>query len=170
MSMPRAAMSVATSARNLALLEAVERRLARVLGLVAVDGRGLDAALLQDSATRLAPCFVRVNTSARSTRASSRIQLEGAGACLPSPRSRHLVDGFAVEATASTATSHGLMQQRVGQGPDAVRHGGRKEQGLAHLGHLRSDALDVVDEAHVEHAIGFVEHEHARLRTVSTRP
>ena len=30
----------------------------------------------------------------------------------------------------------------------------------------RGDALDVVDEAHVEHAIGFVKHEHLKLRQV----
>ena len=43
MSMPRAAMSVATSTRDLAGLEAGQRALALALGLVAVDRRGLDA-------------------------------------------------------------------------------------------------------------------------------
>jgi hypothetical protein len=61
------------------------------------------------------------------------------------------------------ATGHfdeaGLMQQAVGEGLDLVREGGREQQVLALLGEHREDFLDVADEAHVEHAVGFVQHQ-----------
>ena len=47
MSMPRAAMSVATSTRDIAAAERFQGALARILGLVAMDGVGLDAVLRQ---------------------------------------------------------------------------------------------------------------------------
>jgi hypothetical protein len=43
------------------------------------------------------------------------------------------------------------------------RHGGGEQQCLALLGDRRHDAAHVLDEAHVEHAIGFVEHEEADM-------
>jgi len=49
---------------------------------------------------------------------------------------------------------------------DLLRHRRRKQQGLALLGQLRDHAPDVVDEAHVEHAIGFVQHEDSYLAQV----
>jgi hypothetical protein len=42
---------------------------------------------------------------------------------------------------------------------DLVRHRRREEQRLAHRRHGRDDAADVGPEAHVHHAIGFVENE-----------
>ena len=47
----------------------------------------------------------------------------------------------------------------VGEIGDFPRHGGREEQRLAPGRQLRHDFADVVDEAHVEHAVGFVEYE-----------
>jgi hypothetical protein len=42
---------------------------------------------------------------------------------------------------------------------DLTRHRGREEQRLALARQLGHDPADVMDEAHVEHAVGFVEHE-----------
>jgi hypothetical protein len=42
---------------------------------------------------------------------------------------------------------------------DALRVGGREQQRLALLGALARHGGDVVEEAHVEHAVGFVEHQ-----------
>ena len=39
-----------------------------------------------------------------------------------------------------------------------IGHGGRKAQRLAVLGNLRKDILDVLDEAHVQHFVGLVQH------------
>jgi hypothetical protein len=52
-----------------------------------------------------------------------------------------------------------VVQQAVGQGLDLVGEGGREQQVLALLGQQREDLLDVADEAHVEHAVGFVQHQ-----------
>ncbi len=47
----------------------------------------------------------------------------------------------------------------MGERADLVREGRGEQQVLALLRQQREHALDVADEAHVEHAIGFVEHE-----------
>ncbi len=52
-----------------------------------------------------------------------------------------------------------VAQHALGQLRDLVRHGGREEQGLPAVRQLADDRADVVDESHVEHAVGFVEHE-----------
>ena len=50
-----------------------------------------------------------------------------------------------------------VVQELLGQTRDLRRHGGREEQGLlARRRHLE-DALDVGDEAHVQHAVGFID-------------
>ncbi len=50
-----------------------------------------------------------------------------------------------------------VTQQVVRQASDGRREGGAEEQRLARLRQLLEDALDVVDEAHVQHAVGLVE-------------
>ncbi len=42
---------------------------------------------------------------------------------------------------------------------DLRRHGGREEQRLPARREQLADALDVGNEAHVEHAVGFVDHQ-----------
>ena len=59
--------------------------------------------------------------------------------------------------------AHRVIEHRVGKLGDFLRHGRREEQSLPFLAQHRHDALDVVDEAHVEHAVGFVEDEHFDL-------
>ncbi len=51
-----------------------------------------------------------------------------------------------------------VRQEGVGDPLDLGRHGGREEQGLAGEGRQAEDALDIGDEAHVEHAVGFIHH------------
>jgi hypothetical protein len=53
-----------------------------------------------------------------------------------------------------------ILQEAVGQPLDLRRHGRGEEQGLPQLRQVAHDPLDVGDEAHVEHAIGFVDHQH----------
>ncbi|MCG3189580.1 MAG: hypothetical protein LKCHEGNO_02048 [Burkholderiaceae bacterium] len=59
-----------------------------------------------------------------------------------------------------------LVQQPVGQRLDVVAEGGREQQALLSLRQDREHLLDVVDEAHVEHAVGLVEHEHLHVAQV----
>ena len=52
-----------------------------------------------------------------------------------------------------------IVQQPVGDLLDLRRHGGREQQRLLFLGRFVDHPAHVVDEAHVEHAVGLVEHE-----------
>ena len=60
-----------------------------------------------------------------------------------------------------TAHGHGhrIAQHLAGELHDRLRHGRREQQGLPVARQLRNDRPHIVDEAHVEHAVGFVEHE-----------
>ncbi len=49
-----------------------------------------------------------------------------------------------------------VVQELFGDAPDFCRHGGGEEQRLPGERHELADALDVGNEAHVEHAVGFV--------------
>ena len=50
-----------------------------------------------------------------------------------------------------------IVQEGIDDAPDLRRHGRGEEQGLARERHQLADALDVRDEPHVEHAVGFVD-------------
>ena len=66
-----------------------------------------------------------------------------------------------VEAVAlgrATSTSTGSWEVALGQALDLVGEGGREQQRLALLGQVAEDALQVGQEADVEHAVGLVEH------------
>ena len=55
--------------------------------------------------------------------------------------------------------AHRIVQKLLGDAADFRRHGGGEEQGLAGERNELADALDVGDEAHVEHAVGLVDDE-----------
>ena len=55
---------------------------------------------------------------------------------------------------------HRIRLVALGDGVDARRHRGREQHGLVGVGDGLEDALDVVGEAHVEHLVGLVEHQH----------
>ena len=53
-----------------------------------------------------------------------------------------------------------VLLQRLGQAAHFTGEGGAGHQGLALDRQGLGDVLDVVDEAHVQHAVGFVQHQH----------
>ena len=53
-----------------------------------------------------------------------------------------------------------VAQQVLGEAGDVAEEGGAVHHRLARARHVVGDRRDVVDEAHVEHAIGFVEDQH----------
>ncbi|MNS67590.1 hypothetical protein D3C72_1008450 [compost metagenome] len=59
-----------------------------------------------------------------------------------------------------------VLEQRAGEVADLVAEGGREQQALLFLGHQGQDLLHVVDEAHVQHAVGFVQDQHLDLAQV----
>ena len=52
---------------------------------------------------------------------------------------------------------HRIVQEGIGDAPDFRRHGRGEEQRLPRERHQLADALDVGNEAHVQHAVGFVD-------------
>ncbi len=63
----------------------------------------------------------------------------------------------------------GIAQHVIGQATDRRREGRAEEERLALRRELLDDLLDVVDEAHVEHAVSLIQHEHLD-RTEVDRP
>ena len=64
------------------------------------------------------------------------------------------------EAGGSTAISFGSVRKPSRELADFGRHGGGEEQGLALARQQAHNPLDIRDEAHIQHAVGFVDHEH----------
>ncbi len=58
----------------------------------------------------------------------------------------------------------GIGQEFVGKATDFLGHGRREEKRLALLGQHIDDLFDVGDEAHVEHTVGFVNHQQFAVR------
>jgi hypothetical protein len=59
-----------------------------------------------------------------------------------------------------------VVQQLGGEVGDVLGEGRREQQVLAFGRQLGQDLLDVMDEAHVEHAVGFVEDEDFHVRQI----
>ncbi len=56
-----------------------------------------------------------------------------------------------------------ITQQTGGQCGNFLRHRCGEQSGLAVTMGALSDALHIIDEAHIEHAVGFIEHQPAGL-------
>src|SRR5262245_22096360 len=149
---------------HVALAEGVERRHALGLAHVAMQRRRLEAMAneramqLRDLALAIAEydgvleVLARTDETARVVAlfvrlASGRDQEWGAVGirrCRPRPRRRDL---------------DRMVQELLGDAPDLRRHRRCEEQGLTGERHELADALDVRNEAHVEHAVGFIDHQ-----------
>jgi len=70
-----------------------------------------------------------------------------------------LVDGFHRRARWRDRDFGRLMQKLTGKLADGARHGRREEEALTLLRQNLGDPPDGMDETHVEHLIGFVEHQ-----------
>ena len=59
-----------------------------------------------------------------------------------------------------------ILQQAIGEVADFVAEGGGEQQTLLFFGHQRKHLFYVMDKAHVQHAVGLVEHQHLHLTQV----
>ena len=75
----------------------------------------------------------------------------------PSRWHEGLNDVLASGGGAGDFDAHWIVQEGIGEAGDFGRHRRREEQGLARERHQLADALDVRNEAHVEHPVGFVD-------------
>ena len=136
-----------------------ERALAVVLRLVAVDGVGGDAG----PGEALHHLVGAVLGAGEDQRAVDRLLLQE----LRQQRGlRRVIDlddalGDALDGRGDRRhrDPRGIAQHRFRELGDVLRHGGREEQRLPLDRQLGDDFADVVDEAHVQHAVGLVEHE-----------
>ena len=142
MSMPRAAMSVATSTCSLPLLNSASARVRAVwLLLPWIASAGMPS-LASCSARRLAPCLVRVNTS---TWCQSLV-LDQVGEQLALAVAGRTgwttcVDELGGGVAARDLDQRRVVQEAVGERADLVGEGRREQQVLALLGQQREDAL-----------------------------
>ena len=111
------------------------------------------------SASLLAPCLVRVKTSAWSmacvrTRCDSSSRLRARSTGWTTWRTRSI--GGVGRRDLDRCRP---VEQALGQAADLPREGGAEQEVLPPVRQQRQDRADVADEAHVEHAIGLVEDE-----------
>ena len=168
--MPRAAMSVAHQHLQLAVLEFGQRARARGLALVAVDRERGDAVVVQ-----LLGELVRAVLGAREHQHLVPVlrldQVRQQLALAVAVHRMHLLrDDLDGRVAARDLDHRRRVEQAVGERLDLVGERRREQQVLPLLRQQREDALDVADEAHVEHAVGFVEHEDLDVRQIDGCP
>ena len=162
MSSPRAATSEAISSFDLAAAERIQRCGARRLIQVAVQRRGVEAVTnqravqLRDLALAIAEDDGVLEVVGGADGAAQRVALVMR---LAAGLHQLLQDRGDGGGGLRHLDLHRIVQELLGDAPDLRRHGGGEEQRLARERHELADALDVRDEAHVEHAVGFVDDE-----------
>jgi len=161
--------------RQLAGLEIGERAGPRGLALVAVDRRGTDA-----GAPELLGEAVRAVLGAREHEGLVPAAF-AVGAVLEQVHQQvplvvlvhakgDLHDLFHRAVRRGDLDLHWLHEDSRGQRADIRRIGRREQEVLAFGRQQLDDPLDVVDESHVQHAVGFVQHEMLHLREIRVAP
>ena len=144
---------------DLARLEVLERTLALVLRLVAVDGARLDVGMAE-----IAGDFIRAVLGAGEHQCLVYIALtDDVGQKFPFFGFFYEID-FLFDLLDRLCRRRdgdmlGLVQQLFGKLGDLRRNGRGEQQGLAFFRQELDDALDIREKAHVEHLVGLVEHE-----------
>ena len=161
--MPRAAMSVATRVRISPVRNAASARSRWFCDLLP----WMASALMPDLASALHDLVGAMLGAGEDQRAVDRLLLQELSQHARLGREIDLDDalGDALDGGGYRRHRHagGIAQHRFGELGDVLGHGGREEQRLPLDRQLADDFADVVDEAHVEHAVGFVEHQELDL-------
>ena len=143
--------------------EGVKRANALVLRLVAVDRLCADVRRLQLAAQAVGT-VLRLREDDGPLHAERLVEMHEELRLL---RLQHEVELLvdAVDRARDRRHRHrdGVREQRVRKMADLLRHRRREEHGLPLLRQHRCDLANGLDEAHVEHAVGFVEHEEVDL-------
>ena len=152
--------------RQRAVLELRQRTRTCGLALVAVDGGRLDAMLGQV----LGELVGAVLGAGEHQRLEPLLFLDQVGEQFALLFLANHVDGL-IDALGGGVTRRHfhrgrVVQQTLGELADLVGEGGREQQVLALLGQQREHLADVADEAHVEHAVGLVQHQEFDAREV----
>ena len=170
MSRPRAATSVATSTLRPAGAEALDRGGAILLRSIGVNRGGAQARCdCSCRARRSQPIFVLTKTIAGSCDAAQILARGTRPSRAPAGCCASCVIVCAGPRRDPTCTNTDVRRQRVGEPHHFFRHRRREQHRLARRGRRQrlGDLADVGPEAHVHHAVGFVEHEDLELREVA---
>ena len=146
-----------------AVAEAAQRALARVLRLVAVDDVGGEAVLLEPARDLVGAVLGAGEDDDRGDRLIGQDAGEHAALLLRAGEDQTLRDFGHHGSLRRHGDANGIAHQAHGELLDLLGHGRREQRRLALRMRGLRQALDVVDEAHVEHAVGLVEDEEARL-------
>ena len=151
---------------DLAVFQLLDRALALRLLDVAIDGGGREAACLQ-----LAGQLFRAQLGAgEDDHAVKRFRFQDARQRVELVHARHQPVALAdvVGRACLGGDRHFGRVHQVGGGDalDDGRHGGREQRRLMAFRGFLQDAFDVVDKAHAQHFIGFVEYQGLQLGQV----
>ena len=140
-------------------LEIVQGPGSGVLALVPMDGGGLDAALLQPLGQAVRPVFGAAEHQ-RLVPAAFGDQLnEKVGFPVLIHRIHRLGHGVHGGIPGRNRYFHRIGDESPGQGADFVGKSGGKHQVLPLGGQDPENSPDVVNESHVQHTVGFVQHQ-----------
>ncbi len=140
-------------------LEGLERLGAVLLALVAMNRGSVDAFAFEPGGQpRRAELGTDEDQHLRHRRVLEHL-LEQVALAVGGDRVHAVGDGFRHLVAARDLDQLRRLEHGVGELLDLVREGGGKQQALARRRQQLEDALDVGDETHVEHAVGFVEDE-----------
>ena len=110
--------------------------------------------------SRLAPCLVRVKIEHLRPGSVANQMREKMPLVIFLHAVRPLLDELDGGIARRDLNGQGIRQQALREATDVVRISGREQQVLPLRRQQLDDALDVVDEAHVEHAIRLVQNQH----------
>ena len=79
-----------------------------------------------------------------------------------------LFDILVARLLAVDGDAHRVFQHRGGEADDVLLECRGKQQGLARRRAFRHNRFQVILETHVEHAVGFVEHQQLQTRQIDT--
>ncbi|MCW0435410.1 hypothetical protein NB723_000374 [Xanthomonas sacchari] len=148
-------------------LEVAQCAQALALALVAMDRRGLQPGLVQEHGQLVGTVLGAGEHQGLLARVGGQ-QVQQQFALARTVHRMHAVgDGVGHGVARGGLDFLRVVHELAGQLLDAFLEGGREQQGLpVLLGQLGEDALDRRQEAHVEHAVGFVQHQDLDARQV----
>ena len=148
---------------EIARAKTIKRLGAHRLIEIAVDGRGVKAVTLQRERNHIdVGLAIAKNDAVADILAAHGRAQGGAARARVAARQRNdaLFDGRRRGGRFGHFDALGIVQKSLREAGDFRGHGGRKEQRLTRKGRQFENALDVGNEAHVEHAVGFIDHHH----------
>ena len=146
--------------------EPVHRRLALLLGDIAVERRGCITARFE----LVGQLFRRRFGAHKHNHAIKRFGFQNAGQCI------HLVASADHPVTLANRFRRlllhldghlfGMIQMLLGNFANHRRHGGREQRDLTLIRRLLQNPLHIIDKTHAQHLIGLIEHQRLQIAQI----